>query len=300
MTHKLNHLYLMELFVAIVHHGSFSGAAKQLNITPTKASKDIQYLEKSINTVLLNRTTRAIHITDSGEVYLTSALEILELHSQMIDNIDVMKTSLSGELRITAPTLWGEVVLAPIILAFKKEYPKVRFIADFSNNTSDIFRENIHIAFRSTELKKEPYLARYICKDEYTLCASRDYLQGNKSIKSLEDLNKHQMIVFTQKGSAIDRFEFTYQQQMVQHHVSGNLSFNSKNAIYQAVMKDCGIAILPKYLVAKELISGGIVEVLPEYKIKSLSFYALYTQRRKESALVNTFIDYVCESINEN
>jgi DNA-binding transcriptional LysR family regulator len=288
----------MELFAAIVHHGSFSGAAKQLNITPTKASKDIQYLEKSINTVLLNRTTRAIHITDSGEVYLTSALEILELHSQMIDNIDVMKVSLSGELRITAPTLWGEVILAPIILAFKKKYPKVRFIADFSNKTSDIFRENIHIAFRSTELKKEPYLARYICKDEYTLCASRDYLQQHKVIKSLEDLNEHQMVVFTQKDSITDRFEFTYQQQIVQHHVSGNLSFNSKNAIYQAVMMDCGIAILPKYLVAKELTSGGIIEVLPEYKIKSLTFYALYTQRRKESALVNTFIDYVCDTIN--
>jgi len=298
MTHKLNHLYLMELFAAIVHHGSFSGAAKQLNITATKASKDIQYLEKSINTVLLNRTTRAIHITDSGEVYLTSALEILELHSQMIDSIDVMKTSLSGELRITAPTLWGEVILTPIILAFKKKYPKVKFIADFSNKTSDIFRENIHIAFRSTELKKEPYLARYICKDEYTLCASRNYLQQNKGIKSLADLENQQAIVFTQKGSIIDSFEFTYQQQMVQHHVSGNLSFNSKSAVYQAVMMDCGIAILPKYLIAKELISGGVVEILPEYEIKSLSFYALYTQRRKESALVNTFIDYVCESIN--
>jgi len=300
MTHKLNHLYLMELFVAIVRHGSFSGAAKQLQITATKASKDIQYLEKSINTILLNRTTRAIHITDSGEVYLRSALDILELHSQMIDNIDVMKTSLSGELRLTAPALWGEVVLAPIILTFKKKYPKVKFVADFSNETSDIFRENIHIAFRSTELKKEPYLARYICKDEYTLCASRDYLQQNSVIKSLADLNDHQMVVFTQKGSVIDRFEFTYLQQSVQHHVSGSLSFNSKNAIFQAVIMGCGIAILPKYLLVKKLDSGELVEVLPEYKIKSFSFYALYTQRRKESTLVNTFIDYVCESINEN
>jgi DNA-binding transcriptional LysR family regulator len=190
------------------------------------------------------------------------------------------------------------VILASIILALKKKYPKVRFIADFSYKTSDIFRENIHIAFRSTEHKKEPYLAPYICKDEYTLCASRDFLEQHKIIKSLEYLNNHQMIVFTKKGSVIDRFEFTYQQQVVQHNVSSDLSFNSKNAIYKAVMMDCGIAILLKYLVAKELISGGIIEVHPKYKIKGLSFYALYTQRRKESALVNTFIDYVCDTIN--
>jgi DNA-binding transcriptional LysR family regulator len=182
---------------------------------------------------------------------------------------------------------------------FKKKYPKVKFIADFSNETSDIFRENIHIAFRSTELKKEPYLARYICKDEYTLCASREYLQDNKAIESLADLNNHQMIIFTRKGSVIDRFEFTYQQQSIQHHVSGSLSFNNKNAIYQAVVMGCGIAILPKYLLVKKLLSGELVEILPEHHIKSLSFYALYTQRRKESKLVNTFIDYVCENTKE-
>ena len=300
MTHKLNHLYLMELFVAIVQHGSFAGAARQLQITATKASKDVQHLEKSVNTILLNRTTRSIHLTDSGEVYLNSALDILELHSQMIDNIDVMKTSLTGELRITAPVLWGEVVLAPLILGFNKSYPKVRFIANFSNETSDIYRENIHIAFRSTELKNEPYLARYICKDEYVLCASREYLQQNSQIDSLIDLDHHQMIIFTQKGSVIDRFDFTYQQQSIQHHVKGSLSFNNKKAIHQAVIMDSGIAVLPKYLVAKELLSGEVIEVLPNHKIKSSSFYALYTQRRKESALVNTFIDYVCESINEN
>ncbi|NQZ83530.1 MAG: LysR family transcriptional regulator [Colwellia sp.] len=302
MTHKLNHLYLMELFVAIVQHGSFTGAAKQLGITATKASKDVQYLEKSINTILLNRTTRSIHLTDAGEVYLNSALDILELHSQMIDNIDVMKTSLSGELRITAPVLWGEVVLAPLILVFNKKYPKVRFVADFSNEPIDIFRENIHIAFRSTELKNEPYLARYICKDEYVLCASREYLQRNTNtntkIKSLVDLDDHQVIIFTQKGSVIDRFDFIYQQQSIQHHVKGSLSFNNKKAIHQAVIMDSGIAVLPKYLVAKELSSGEVIEVLPDHQIKSSSFYALYTQRRKESILVNTFIDFVQEKID--
>jgi len=298
MTHKLNHLYLMELFVAIIHHGSFTGAAKQLNITATKASKDIQYLEKSINSVLLNRTTRAIHLTDSGEVYLSSALDILELHSQMVDSIGVMKTSLSGELRVTAPTLWGEVVLTPIILSFKTKYPKVNFIADFSNEASDIYRENIHIAFRSTELKNEPYLARYIGKDDYVLCASKCYLQQHKVINLLSDLDHHQMIVFTKKGSVIDSVEFTHQQQKVVQHIKGSLSFNNKSAIYQAVIMDCGIAVLPKYLVAQELQSGEVIEVLTEHKIKSSSFYALYTQRRKESALINTFIDYVQESVS--
>ena len=182
MNHKLNHLYLMKLFVAIVQHGSFSRAAIALKVTATKASKDIRHLEKTLDSQLFNRTTRSVNLTDSGEVYFKSAIDILDLHSQMIDNINVMKSTLNGELRVTAPSLWGEVILVPIILLFKEIYPQVKFIADFSNDTNDIFRDNIHIAFRSTELENEPYLARFIAKDEYILCANPDYLSNNPII----------------------------------------------------------------------------------------------------------------------
>lgn len=80
------------------------------------------------------------------------------------------------ELRITAPDLWGEVVLTLVLLRFRADHPEVRIIADFSNTPADLLRDNLHVAFRSTELGTQPYLARPIAVDDLVLCASADYL----------------------------------------------------------------------------------------------------------------------------
>jgi len=298
MTSKLNQLYLMELFIAIVQKGSFSGAAKLLNVAAAKASKDIHYLEASLDCMLLNRTTRALNVTDAGEIYYQSALDIVEMQSQMRDNLAILKNNISGELRITAPALWGEVVLAPIIIAYRQKFPLVKFSANFSNETLDILRENIHIAFRSTNLKDEPYLARYISDDEFVLCASKTYL-ANHSIptqpKELVDLH---LISLAGSNGQFEQIEFIHKSQSIHQHLQSELQFNNKQVIYEAVKAGLGYAVLPKYLVLKELACNEIVEILPTYQIKSSTFYALYTQRRKDSALVNHFIDYVSDKIH--
>lgn len=297
MTHKLNHLYLMQLFVAIVQSNSFSGAAKKLKVAATKASKDIKYLEQSLDCKLLNRTTRSVNVTDVGEMYYKSALEILEMHSQMIDNIKMTKNTICGELRISAPELWGELVLAPIIINFKKQHPDVKFIVDLSNEKVDIYEDNIHIAFRSTDLKKEPYYSKHIIADEFIMCASSDFVLSNSPIGSPQDLDNHPFIALIQKHSQLDKIDFIHNDTNIKHHIKGELLFNNKKVIFKAIKAGLGIAVLPKYLVRKDLESGSLIEIMPDYKIKGSNFYALYTQRRKDSSLVNHFIDFVCDQI---
>ena len=303
MNSKLNQLYLMKLFIAIVQKGSFAEAARLLGVAAAKASKDIHYLEMSLQCLLLNRSTRSLNMTDAGELYYQSALEIVEMHSQMLDNLAMIKSNICGELRITAPALWGEVMLAPIIIAYRQRFTLVKFSANFSNQTIDIFKENIHIAFRSTHLTDEPYLARYISDDEFVLCASQAYLAEHGAIKVPQDLLKLDLISLaaslTNTDSKFDRIDFIYNQQPVEQHVQGQLHFNNKQVIYETVKAGLGYAVLPRYLVLKELKLGAIVELLPDYQIKGAAFYALYTQRRKDSALVNHFIDFVQAQIKQ-
>jgi len=201
-------------------------------------------------------------------------------------------------LRITAPALWGEVILAPIIIAYKQRFPLVKFSADFSNDTIDIFQENIHIAFRSTNLRDEPYLARYIGEDEFVLCASKEYLSSSIEPKIPQDLAFLNFVTLTSRGSQFDRIDFIYKDQAIHQHLKAELHFNNKQVIYETVKAGLGYAVLPRYLVNKEMELGSLVEMLPNYKIKGATFYALYTQRRKESALINHFIDFVNNQIN--
>jgi len=297
MSHKLDQMHLMRLFVAIVQRGSFSAAAEQLGIAATKASKDIRFLESSMQVLLLNRTTRSIYLTDSGAEFYKKSLDIIELHQQMLDSIHSMKDTLSGELRISAPSLWGKVVLTPLIFKFKQRYSGVNFVASYSNEPCDLIRDNIHIAFRSTQLKDEPYLAKFITADDYVLCASYQYLVEAQPFNTPADLAGAQMITLAHKSSQFEKVIFCHEGSEIVEHLVGGLSFSSKDAIYSAVQEGFGIAVLPRYLVQKELTNGLLQEVLSDYPVKSSKFYALYTQRRKESALVNEFIDFVVQEV---
>ena len=192
------------------------------------------------------------------------------------------------------------MVLTPIIIAYKERFPLVKFAAEFSNETIDIFRENIHIAFRSTNLRDEPYLARYIAEDEFVLCASKDYLSTSSMPKTPQELVDLKLITLITNNSQFEQIEFIHKNLTIHQHVRSELLFNNKQVIYETVKAGLGYAVLPRYLVNKDLKSGFLIEILEDYQLKGAAFYALYTQRRKESALVNHFIDFVCETLDED
>ncbi len=299
MTHKLDQMHLMRLFTTIVQQGTFHQAANLLGITATKASKDIKHLEEHLQVTLLQRTTRSIYLTDAGKSYYQSAKDILESHQQMLDKLQNIKQQLQGEVRISAPTLWGKVVLTPIILAFKKKHPDVSFIANFTNLRVDLNKENVHICFRSTLLKNENYLARYIDEDNYVLSASNSYLKQHPTINTPSDLDNHSLIYLAHQDRLFEKIAFQHQESTIYKHLKGDLGFNDKESIYLATKEGFGLAVLPRYLVAKDLDTGQLVQVLEDYPIQGSKFYALYNQRRRESAVINQFIDFVIEWVSK-
>lgn len=297
--HKLDTLYLMRLLVTITRFGSFAAAATHLGITPSKASKDLRHLEQSLGTVLLSRTTRKVQLTDAGELAYRQADQMIALHEQLLEGLQRNRAALSGELRITAPDLWGEVVLTPVLLRFRATHPDVRLIVDFSNRTADLLRDNLHVAFRSTELGTEPYLARPVARNELVLCASDTYLASRPPLTRPQDLQQHSLITRSQDYSRHERWTLLHKGSEIPLEVAGELAFSNKKAIHAAMRQGLGIACLPRYLVARELADGTLCEVLPAYRPKGAHFYALYTQRRAESALVGHFLDYVIDELGD-
>lgn len=238
-----------------------------------------------------------MQLTDAGELAYRQADQMIALHEQLLDGLQRRRSALCGELRITAPDLWGEVVLTPVLLRFRADHPEVRIIADFSNTPADLLRDNLHVAFRSTELGSQPYLARPIAVDDLVLCASADYLDRHPPLSEPQDLQQHPLITRCQEYSRHERWTLLAQGREIPLEVAGELAFSSKKAIHQAMRQGLGIARLPRYLVAAELAEGVVREVLPDYRPKGTGFYALYTQRRAESALVGHFLDYVIEAL---
>jgi DNA-binding transcriptional LysR family regulator len=136
--------------------------------------------------------------------------------------------------------------------------------------------------------------------DELILCVSKEYLSTKILPKTPRELVELDFITLVGNENKFDGINFIHKDQSIHQHLNGELLFNNKKVIYDTVKAGLGYAVLPKYLVLKELNAGSIVEILPDYKITGASFYALYTQRRKESAQVNHFIDFVEAKINRS
>jgi DNA-binding transcriptional LysR family regulator len=133
--------------------------------------------------------------------------------------------------------------------------------------------------------------------DDLVLCASADYLDRHPPLSEPQDLQQHPLITRCQEYSRHERWTLLAQGREIPLEVAGEQAFSSKRAIHQAMRQGLGIARLPRYLVAAELAEGVVREVLPDYRPKGAHFYALYTQRRAESALVGHFLDYVIEAL---
>ncbi|MCG8491330.1 MAG: LysR family transcriptional regulator [Sneathiellales bacterium] len=291
-------MYLMELFVKILHHGSFKAAAVEMGITPSKATKDIQRLERSIGSPLLNRTTRSVGVTRAGEIYYEGAVGILSDFDRLNENLNFARNRISGELRVTAPLLWGDIVLTPIILEFRQQHPDVSIIANYTDQFVDLYRDNYHVAFRSTVPETEPYLFKPICPDTTVICASRQYLDECAPVNKPRDLERNHFITYgSDANHRYSKLVFTHNGKTETVRVTGKLSFSSMRSVFSAVLQHQGIASVPKYLAQPELDTGNLIEILTEYKLQRIWFNALYTERRNESQLLAKFIDFVREHI---
>jgi DNA-binding transcriptional LysR family regulator len=288
-------LYLMKLFVEIIHLGTFKAAAQEMGITQSKATKDIKRLEASLGSILLNRTTRSVGITRAGEIYYDAAINILGDYDKLIENLNFAKNRLSGELRITAPQLWGDVVLTPLIVEFKRKYSDVSVVANYSDHFVDLYRENVHLAFRATIPEDEPYLSQKICADTTVICASSRYFDESNIPEVPGALENLDFITYGQEINRYSRLVLKRGGQTSTVTVSGKLSFSSMRSVYSAMRKGLGVASVPMYLAQSDIQDGSVVELLPEYELQKVWFHAFYTERKKDSKLASTFIDFVRE-----
>jgi DNA-binding transcriptional LysR family regulator len=150
-------------------------------------------------------------LTDAGQTYYRKAIEILELYETMRDEVLGLKGRLSGKLRITATETWGQVNLQPLIIEFSNAHPNVQIEAFFTDRVIDIYREDIHIAFRYMLPTNEPYLSRLIAPQSYYICASADYIVQHGLPKTLEELQTQNFICYLSISKTRTHFDVTFE-----------------------------------------------------------------------------------------
>lgn len=286
----------MTLFVRVVESGSFSRAARALDLTPSTVSKQIRRLEDRLHIRLFHRTTRRINLTEPGRAYYERCSRIL----REIDEAEQAATALSAEprgtLRVAATVSFGRVEVLPRINQFMARYPQINVEVELTDRHIDLVDESIDVAIQWREHMDDPNIvARRLCVNNRIICAAPEYLEKFGTPTTPEQLLEHNCLTL----SAFDEFNnWAFDDADKGHrtlHVSGSFRANNADALHQAALSGVGLARLSTWLVWPDIQAGRLKPILPDYPHEFSAFYIVYPHRHYLSRKVRAFVDFLVE-----
>lgn len=288
----------MAIFAYVVEAQSFSGAAKKLGIAKSAVSKHVSVLEEHIGVRLLNRTTRGISLTDVGEQYYAHCTRIIEASEEADELVSPLHDKPQGTLRIATPITIGEKYIAPLLNAFLQQHQTLKAELLLDDNIVDLVQENIDVAIRIGWLNDSNLKARKLRDAKLYLCASPEYIKRIGEPKTLDDLKKHEWIIFTLLP-AQNHCTFKKRNESKTIQINGRIKTNNGSAVRKLALEGTGIATLSDITVSQDIKQGKLVHLLPEYEISSAGVYAVYKEQRYLQAKTRQFIDYLVKNMGE-
>ncbi|MFE8147177.1 LysR family transcriptional regulator [Brenneria goodwinii] len=286
-------------FTHVVNGGSFSAAGRAMSLSPSSVARQIDRLEKDLNVVLLQRSTRYLQVTEAGREIYEMACAIIGKADELLARAQTYREIPQGFLRITAPTTLGKMVLSPLLPHFLAQYPDVHVDMDLSDNLADLLRERYDLAVRITNRPPEDWVARVLMPVNYVLVCARKYERERPD--TLDELKQHAVFMPKDRGFGTTCC-FAMDSQEYQISIQPRLITNNGDAMLDAVLEGRGIGILPNFVAQKLLGSGELVVVLPAYEIippqKDIA-YIISPPNYLTPPKVRVFIDFLMKNVRQ-
>jgi DNA-binding transcriptional LysR family regulator len=286
------------LFAQVVDQGGFREAARALGVPRSTVSRKVADLEERLGSRLLQRTTRQVALTESGNRYyqrIRAALDELLDAERMVQDLEAEP---SGVLRITAPTTFAVAFLTDLVIAFCARWPKVEVEVDAADRMVDLVGEGFDLAIRGGALTDSSLVARTIGRGEPAVVASPAYLDARGTPTSPDDLDGHDFVLHTGRPRP-DAMPFLIDGRERLVTVSSRLRFNHLIMVRNACVAGQGIAMLPRFLVEAAMARGELVEVLRAFSGRPMELHLLYPSARQLSPKVRSFVDFLVEHLPE-
>jgi DNA-binding transcriptional LysR family regulator len=281
-----------EIFARVVSAGSLSSAGRELGLSPAVVSKRLRKLEDRLGTRLLQRTTRQTALTEAGQGFYERIVAILAGIEEAEAFVTRRSTLPRGTLKVSAPTSFGRMHIAPHLGPFMRANPDLSLNLVLSDEFVDIVGEGFDLAIRIAELSDSSLVARRLAPVERFLVAAPDYLAANGMPQSLADLDRHVCL----PAHNHEPWRLEGPDGPLVYRPEGPLATNSSEVLRQTVLAGIGIALRSTWDVGPELASGRLVRVLPDYQAsRNVAVHAVYPSRRFLPAKVRLFIDYLAD-----
>ena len=289
----------IQLFVQVAETGSLSRAAEALGLSNAAASRHLQALEDRLAARLVERNTRRLYLTDTGQEFYSRAKVLLADLQDAEDAVNASTLNPTGTLRITASLSFSMQHIAPLLRAYTERYPHVNVHVEAANRYLDIIDNNIDVAIRTREFEPDSNITvRRLARTRRILVASPRYLARHGRPETLEDLHRHQLLIYTHANNP-NELRFTRQGETVSLQVKGLLESNDGQILRAAALDGLGILVQPTYIVYDDMVAGRLVPLLDDWDLPRLTVNLAYPSRKHLSAKVRTFIDFMAEHFQQ-
>ncbi|MCW7763128.1 LysR family transcriptional regulator [Photorhabdus luminescens] len=282
-----------QVFTIIVEQGSMIAASERLDMSRAMVSRYLAEMEKWAGVRLLHRTTRKISLTSAGEIAYQRSRKLLQLAEEIPVHQPVEAQELSGLLRISSSQSLAVSALSVAIPEFMQLYPQIAIDMQMSNKAINLVEERIDLALRITNNLEPNLIARPLSTCHSVVCAAPSYLMGKMLPQKPADLALHNCMTYNFFGKSLWLFERRGEKYSVP--VSGTLSANESMVLMEATLQGAGIAMQPYYSVASHLVSGKLIQLLPEYRPQAMGVYGIYASRQNMPATLRALLDFLVQ-----
>ena len=280
-------------FARVVETGSFARAAERLDVSVSAVSRQVSELEAHLGARLLNRTTRRLSLTESGQAFYERCVQLLADLDEAEQAVTAASIVPQGTLRMTTSMSFGVRYLASAIAAFATQHPQLRFDIELSDRPVDLVDEGLDLAIRIGDIGSQALIGRRIGMAEMICCAAPSYVVAHAEPRTPADLREHACLTY-EYSSEGNLWRFADAEGgMHDVRVAGAMHANNGAMLTALAVAGVGITIAPDFIVADDVRAGRLVRLLRAYTPPAITINAAYPSRRHLSAKVRAFIDFL-------
>lgn len=282
------------VFTTVVEAGGFTKAAARLGLSRAATSKHVLALEERLGARLLNRTTRRVSVTVSGQTFYEQCRRILAEFDEAERAAGELHNEPRGELRVIAPTNFGLAEIGSSITDFLLAYPKLRINFTMNDRLTDPIDAGYDIAI-SVDMPRgtsSSLIVQKLNTSRRALCAAPHYLTRRGTPQRPEDLSNHDCLSYSYIAVP-DEWHLTGAGGERVVKVSGPIVTSHRDVLRTAAVRGLGIAYGPLDFFRNDLEAGRLALVLPDYRLPEAAIYAVYPAGRQLSAKVKAFNDFM-------
>nr|WP_163502377.1 LysR family transcriptional regulator [Halomonas socia] len=289
----------LKVFVEVVRSGSFTAAARRLGISKSLASKRVAALEDELGVSLLNRSTRSLRLTESGQIYYEHGLRIREELASAEAQVQSVTARPRGQLKVSAQVSFGFMYLAAPTTAFMRRYPDVAVEILLEDQRFEPIDDAVDLAIRMGPLPPSSLVSRPLCKVVYGLYAAPEYLARVNRPQHPRDIREHDSVFYGNYDLGA-HWRFSLNGQPLDIEPSSRLVINNLLGVVEAAKAGFGLAYLPTFAARQAVAEGLLVPLLQPYWNEHGSMLVLFRSRKYLPDKTRAYLDFITDWFREN